>query len=143
MVTMFITEEDYIQVSADALKIVQQATPQNRITAERRATDRITSYLSGRYDMEKAFATTGYNRNFYLVGLVADLALYFMVLSLPQKMGYEIRKEQFEKAIAYLEKVHNGHAVMNLPLLDSPEGSESGSGLSIRYGVEKRNEYIW
>lgn len=143
MVTMFITEEDYIQVSADALKIVQQATPQNRITAERRATDRITSYLSGRYDMEKAFATTGDNRNFDLVGLVADLALYFMVLSLPQKMGYEIRKEQFEKAIAYLEKVQNGHAVMNLPLLDSPEGSESGSGLSIRYGGEKRNEYIW
>lgn len=140
---MFITEEDYIQVSADALKIVQQATPQNRITAERRATDRITSYLSGRYDMEKAFAATGDNRNFDLVGLVADLALYFMVLSLPQKMGYEIRKEQFEKAIAYLEKVQNGHAVMNLPTLTAPEGDESGSGLSIRYGSEKRNEYIW
>lgn len=140
---MFITEDDYIQVSADALKIVQQATPQNRITAERRATDRITSYLSGRYDMEKAFATTGDNRNFDLVGLVADLALYFMVLSLPQKMGYEIRKEQFEKAIAYLEKVQNGHAVMNLPTLTAPEGGESGSGLSIRYGGEKRNEYIW
>ena len=140
---MFITEDDYIQVSADALKIVQQATPQNRITAERRATDRITSYLSGRYDMEKAFATTGDNRNFDLVGLVADLALYFMVLSLPQKMGYEIRKEQFEKAIAYLEKVQNGHAVMNLPTLTAPEGDESGSGLSIRYGGEKRNKYIW
>lgn len=140
---MFITEDDYIQVSADALKIIQQATPQNRITAERRATDRITSYLSGRYDMEKAFAATGDNRNFDLVGLVADLALYFMVLSLPQKMGYEIRKEQFEKAIAYLEKVQNGHAVMNLPTLTAPEGDESGSGLSIRYGGEKRNEYIW
>lgn len=143
MVTMFITENDYIQVSADALKIVQQATPQNRITAERRATDRIMSYLSGRYDIEKAFAATGDNRNFDLVGLVADLALYFMVLSLPQKMGYEIRKEQFEKAIAYLEKVQNGHAVMNLPAPATPEGDESGSGLSIRYGGEKRNEYIW
>ena len=49
---MFITEQDYIQVSADALRIIQQATDDNRLLAERRAMDRIASYLDGRYDMQ-------------------------------------------------------------------------------------------
>lgn len=90
---MFITEQDYIQVSADALRIIQQATDDNRLLAERRAMDRIASYLDGRYDMQAAFTAEGEAKNLDLVGLVADMALYFMVLSLPQKMGYEIRKE--------------------------------------------------
>lgn len=84
---MFITEQDYIQVSADALRIIQQATSDNRLLAERRAMDRIASYLDGRYDMQAAFTAEGEAKNLDLVGLVADLALYFMVLSLPQKWG--------------------------------------------------------
>lgn len=127
---MFITEQDYIQVSADALRIIQQATDDNRL-------------LDGRYDMQAAFTAEGEARNLDLVGLVADLALYFMVLSLPQKMGYEIRKEQFENAVAYLEKVQAGKAVMNLPELQptGEEGEQTGAG--IRYGSDKRNNYIW
>ena len=143
MVTMFITEKDYIQVSADALRIIQQATSDNRLLAERRAMDRIASYLDVRYDMQAAFAAEGEARNLDLVGMVADLALYFMVLGLPQKMGYEIRKEQFENTISYLEKVQAGKAVMELPGLQSPgeEGEHTGAG--IRYGSDRRNNYIW
>lgn len=140
---MFITEEDYIQVSSDALKIIQQSNEANRLRAERRATERITSYLGGRYDMEQAFAAEGEARNSDLVGLMADLALYFMVLSLPQKMGYEVRKEQYEKAVAYLKEVQSGKVVMNLPELQptGEEGEQTGAG--IRYGSDKRNNYIW
>lgn len=140
---MFITEEDYIQVSSDALRIIQQANEANRLRAERRATERITSYLGGRYDMEQAFAAEGEARNSDLVGLMADLALYFMVLSLPQKMGYEVRKEQYEKAVAYLKEVQSGKVVMNLPELQptGEEGEQTGAG--IRYGSDKRNNYIW
>lgn len=140
---MFISEEDYIQVSADALKILQQATAENRQAAERRAMDRIASYLEGRYDMQAAFAAGGEERNYDLVGLVADLALYFMVLSLPQRMGYEVRKEQFESATAYLEKVQAGKAVMDLPGLQSPGGETGHDGTGIRYGSEKKNRYVW
>lgn len=92
--------------------------------------------------MKAAFSEAGENRNYDLVGLVADLALYFMVLSLPQKMGYEIRKEQFEKAVAYLEKVQAGKAVMNLPEL-RPAGDDSSPGSGVRYGSEEKNRYIW
>lgn len=125
---MFITEEDYIQVSSDALKIIQQSNEANRLRAERRATERITSYLGGRYDMKQAFAAEGEARNSDLVGLMADLALYFMVLSLPQKMGYEVRKEQYEKAVAYLKEVQSGKVVMNLPELQptGEEGEQTG-----------------
>ena len=105
--------------------------------------DRIASYLDGRYDMQAAFAAGGEERNYDLVGLVADLALYFMVLSLPQRMGYEIRKEQFENATAYLEKVQAGKAVMDLPGLQSPDGEAGHDGAGIRYGSEKKNRYVW
>ncbi|OUO23117.1 hypothetical protein B5F91_03195 [Bacteroides sp. An322] len=143
MVIMFITENDYIQVSADALKILQQATEENRWTAERRAMDRITSYLDGRYDMRRAFSAEGEGRNYDLVGLVADFALYFMVLSLPGRMNYEIRKEQFETGISFLEKVQSGKAVMDLPVCEEEDGEGGSSVSSVRYGSEKRNNYIW
>lgn len=140
---MFITENDYIQVSADALKILQQATEENRRTAERRAMDRITSYLGGRYDMRLAFSVEGEERNFDLVGMVADFALYFMVLSLPGRMNYEIRKEQFETGISFLEKVQSGKAVMDLPVREEEDGEEGASASAVRYGSEKKNNYIW
>ena len=42
---MFITEEDYIQVGPDALKIMQQSSTDNRKTAEQRAMSRIAAAL--------------------------------------------------------------------------------------------------
>ena len=41
---MFITEEDYIQVGPDALKIMQQSSTDNRKTAEQRAMSRIAAH---------------------------------------------------------------------------------------------------
>ena len=140
---MFRTETDYIQVSADALKIIQQATEENRRTAERRAMDRITSDLDGRYDMQRAFSAEGEGRNYDLVGLVADFALYFMVLSLPGRMNDEIRKEQFEAGTAFLEKVQAGKAVMDLPVRKEEDGEGGASASAVRYGSEKKNNYIW
>ena len=49
---MFITEEDYIQVGSDALKIMQQSSGDNRLLAEQRAMTRIAAALRGRYDIE-------------------------------------------------------------------------------------------
>ena len=112
---MFITEKDYIAGQFRCAENHPASHTRKPAYSQRRAMDRITSYLGGRYDMKAAFSEAGENRNYDLVGLVADLALYFMVLSLPQKMGYEIRKEQFEKAVAYLEKVQAGKAVINFP----------------------------
>ena len=138
---MFITEEDYIQISSDARKVLEQSNTNNRILAEQRAMERVNSYLSFRYDMQRAFAAEGAERSFELIGLVADIALYYMVLSLPQKMGYEIRKEQFDESISYLERVQAGKASMSLPERVNEKG-ETADG-QIRFGSEHKNNYIW
>ena len=138
---MFITEIDYVQISSDARKVLEQSNTNNRILAEQRAMERVNSYLSFRYDMQKAFAAEGAERSFELIGLVADIALYYMVLSLPQKMGYEIRKEQFDESISFLERVQTGKASMNLPERVNGKG-ETADG-QIRFGSEHKNEYVW
>ena len=84
---MFITEEDYIQVGPDALKIMQQSSTDNRKTAEQRAMSRIAAALRARYDVDATFAREGEERDAELVGCATDIALYHMVCSLPGKMG--------------------------------------------------------
>lgn len=139
---MFITQEDYIQISADALNILKQCNENNRIKAETRAMEEINSYIADKYDMTAAYATEGEERSLLLVGLVCDIALYYMVLSLSQRMGYEVRKEQYEKAIDFLKQVQSGKANMNLPPLTDPETGEVES-LSVRIGTGTKNNYIW
>ena len=138
---MFITEDDYVQISAEARKVLEQSNTNNRLVAEQRATERVSSYLSFRYDMQKALSAEGPDRSFELIGLIVDIALYYMVLSQPQKMGYEIRKEQFDESIKYLERVQSGKASMNLPLHVNERG-ETADG-QIRCGSEHKNEYLW
>ena len=60
---MFITEDDYIQIGTEALRIMQQSSPDNRLAAEQRALSRIASALRGRYDIQKAFACEGERRD--------------------------------------------------------------------------------
>lgn len=138
---MFITEEDYIQISADALNILKQSKENNRIMAEERAKETVSSYLNARYDMDKAYMAEGEERSLVLVGLVIDMALYYMILSLPQRMGYEIRKEQYEKALELLRQIQAGKASMDLPLITDESGKVEN--LSVRIGTGTKNNYIW
>lgn len=139
---MFITQEDYIQISADALNILKQCNENNRLKAETRAMEEINSYIADKYDMKAAYEAEDDKRSLLLVGLVCDIALYYMVLSLSQRMGYEVRKEQYEKAIDFLKQVQSGKANMNLPPLTDPETGEVES-LSVRIGTGTKNNYIW
>lgn len=47
---MFLTENDYIVASADALTIFSQSTPEKREKAEKMAIEEIAGYLRSRYD---------------------------------------------------------------------------------------------
>ena len=51
----------------------------------------------------------------------ADIALYHLVASLPQKMGIEIRKERYERAIEWLEGVQSGKIIPDLPLIEEED----------------------
>ena len=139
---MFITQGDYIQISADALNILKQCNENNRIKAETRAMEEISSYIADKYDMKAAYEAEDDKRSLLLIGLVCDIALYYMVLSLSQRMGYEVRKEQYEKTIDFLKQVQSGKAGMNLPPITDPETGKLKS-LSVRIGTGTKNNYIW
>ena len=126
---MFITEEDYIQVGAEALKIMQQSSEDNRLAAEKRALARIASALRGRYDIEKAFSATGDDRDLELVGCAVDIALWHMAAALPQRVGSEVREERYKAALDYLKDIQAGRVTPDIPLLTGPDGeAEAGPG---------------
>lgn len=139
---MFITDEDYIQVGADALNIMQQSNPANRQTAERRALKEVSAYLGGRYDLKAALDAEVEERDDALVGFTIDIALYYMSASLPSRMGFEIRKEFYEKAIAFLKEVQKGNSTLDIPTLTGPNGEEDYNN-PIRYGCGQQNRYDW
>lgn len=139
---MFITEEDYIQVGPEALKIMQQSSEENRLLAEQRAMSRMASALRGRYDIETTFAREGDERDAELVGCATDMALYHISCSLPQRMGHEVREKRYREALDYLKEIQAGRVTPDIPTITGPAGEEDFYN-PIRYGSAPRNEYIW
>lgn len=121
---MFIDNEDYRVVIGDAaLKVVSQSSPENIANAEAEAVEEISGYLRPVYDTAAIFAATGNDRNRLIVMYTADIALYHLTASQPQKMGSEIRKERYERAVKWLEGVQAGRIVPDLPLAVSDDGN--------------------
>lgn len=121
---MFIDNEDYKVVIGDAaLKVVSQSSPENIANAEAEAIEEISGYLRPVYDTAAIFAATGNDRNRLIVMYTADIVLYHLTASQPQKMGSEIRKERYERAIKWLEGVQAGKIVPDLPLAGSDDDS--------------------
>lgn len=127
---MFITDNDYRVVIGDAaLKVVSQAAEDNRSNAELEAMEEVASYLRPKYDVTAIFNTEGDDRNRLLVMYTCDIALYHLVASMPQKMGTEIRKERYDRAIKWLEGVQGGKIVPDLPMMVDADGVPSGMNL--------------
>ncbi len=125
---MFVTDEDYsVVVGEDALKVISRASAENRANAELEAVEEISGYLRPVYDCKAVFSSTGDDRNRLIVMYTADIALYHMIASLPQKMGIEIRKERYERAVEWLEGVQSGKIVPDLPTVSEDDGSVSNS----------------
>ncbi len=138
---MFVTDEDYsVVVGEDALKVISRASAENRANAELEAVEEISGYLRPVYDCKAVFSATGDDRNRLIVMYTADIALYHMVASLPQKMGIEIRKERYERAIEWLEGVQSGKIVPDLPTVTEDDGPVSNS---IIYHSAPRLRHDW
>ena len=139
---MFITEEDYkVVIGNDALKVVTQTDEANRANAEAEAIEEISGYLRPKYDCVATFATEGEQRNRQIVMYTCDIALYHMVSAMPQKMGYEIRKERYERAIKWLEGVQAGKIIPDLPPPTSDEEDTSGGTTIFR--SESKLHHTW
>lgn len=139
---MFVTEEDYIMVGADSLKILQQSDPDKRRMAELSAQEEISSYLRSRYDVEITFVATAAERNSQIVMYYCDIALYHMSSWLPGRMGFEIREKRYETAMKWLDKVQAGKVIPALPTITGPAGEEDYNN-PIRYGAGQKNNYDW
>lgn len=140
--TGFVTEDDYIVVGQDALKIIQQSNAENRTRAELAAREEISGYLRERYDVAKIFAAKDIGRNMQIVLYFCDIALYHMSCWLPGRIGLEIREKRYEQAIEWLEKVQAGKVMPELPTLSGPAGEEDYYN-PIRYGAGQKNSYDW
>lgn len=139
---MFLTENDYIVASADALTIFSQSTPEKREKAEKMAIEEIAGYLRSRYDTGLIFSAVGDNRNDVIVMHACDITLYHLVSWLPGKMGREIRKERYERAIKWLEEVQAGKVMPDLPTCTGEDGEEDINN-PVKWGSGKSNTYIW
>ena len=138
----YIEIEDYNNIGKDALDVVQQSDEKNRTLAEKYAMDFAAGYLRVRYDLEKTFSQSGEERNMALVGCLTDISLYRMCLNLPARMGLEKRKEQFNEAVKWLQSVQNSSILLDLPLVEGPDGEEDYNN-PIRTGEGIRNNYDW
>lgn len=139
---MFITDEDYrVVIGEAALKTVSQTSAENRANAESEAQEEISSYLRPVYNCKAVFAADGFSRNKLIVMYMCDIALYHMTASLPQKMGSEIRKERYERAVKWLEGVQAGKIVPDLPVCVDATGEPSGVGVVFHSQKPLRNNW--
>lgn len=121
---MFIDNEDYKVVIGDAaLRVISQASPENISNAEAEAIEEISGYLRPVYDVDAIFSAGEFDRNRLVVMYTVDIALYHLSAAMPQKMGAEIRKERYERAIRWLEGVQSGRIIPDLPLRGDSDGS--------------------
>lgn len=139
---MFITEEDYkVVIGEQALKVISQVSEQNRANAEQEAIEEISGYLRPMYDTNSLFNAEGEERNRLIVMYTCDIAIYHMAASAPQKMGMEIRKERYERAIKWLEGVQAGKIVPDLPMETDEDGQPSA--LETVFGSQKKLTHNW
>lgn len=139
---MFITDEDYKVVIGDqALKVVSQVSQENRANAETEAMEEMAGYLRPKYNTKAVFSAAGTDRNRLVVMYTCDIALYHMAASTPQKMGMEIRKERYERAVKWLEGVQAGKIVPDLPLAMDEYGEPVG--MPMVYGCQKKLKHNW
>lgn len=121
---MFIDNEDYrVVIGEAALKVISQSSPENIANAEIEAIEEISGYLRPVYDTDAIFAASEFDRNRLIMMYTADIVLYHLSASQPQRMGSEIRKERYDRAIKWLEGVQAGRIVPDLPRSSSDDGT--------------------
>ncbi len=139
---MFIQDEDYKVVIGDAaLKVISQVSDTVRANAEEEAIEEMSGYLRPKYDCSAVFSAVGDERNHLVIMYTCDIALYHMSAAMPQKMGSEIRKERYERAVKWLEGVQSGKIVPDLPLLLDDDGELVNGSFS--YGCQSKLRHNW
>lgn len=88
------------------------------VTALETAMEEVRSYLSHRYDMQKAFGASGNERNAQLLHLTKVIALYHLVQLSNVDMLYDRVKADYDAAITFLNRCADGKLNPSLPVLE-------------------------
>jgi phage gp36-like protein len=139
---MFLSEDDY-RVVCDGveLDVLTQSEDGIRQKAERVAMEEVAGYIRPRYDIDKAFAARGDERNSMLVQITANIALYYLAHWLPGGMSLDRRQILYEQVVEWLTRVGKGSAMPDLPTCTGEEGgTAAGTSGSIRFGSQPRTE---
>lgn len=95
------------------------------------------SYL-GRFDTGKLFSTTGEDRHQLLLIFVKDIAVWHLINLVNPNADLKLRKERYDRAIAWLKDVQAG-----LVQPDFPTEDDSSDNAIIRFGSNEKNTYEW
>lgn len=89
---------------------------------EDRAIAEMRSYLSKRYDCDAIFSAEGKERNQLILMMVIDIAVYHIFcIHNPQKLS-QVRKDRYERAVAWMKAVANEDiSIDGVPLLPEEE----------------------
>ena len=132
---MFIQDDDFRLVASEqTLKAITGSEPDNKDNAILEAVEEIKGYLRPAYDCGAIFQATGSDRNRQLVMIAADIAIYHLTASMPQRMGSEVREERYQRAIKWLEGVQAGKISPDLPMASSTLDDGASSGAVLSYG---------
>lgn len=93
-------------------------------------------YLA-RYDTDAIFQATGNQRNQLLLIFVKDIAAWHLINIVNPNIDLKLRKERYERAIAWLKDVQRGNVEPDLP--QAPDKDPSLT----RYGSQPKNTYDW
>ena len=127
---MFLTENDYkTLVSDEDLDIIQNSSEAIRTDAENLAEDEMKGYLRSRYDVDFEFSQTGTERKPALIMYLMDLVLFHLHTRIPGRFLTDSRKDRYEYAIKWLDKVRKGDVVPGLKYKD-----EADTGNPISWG---------
>jgi hypothetical protein len=134
---MFLSEDDYKGVCDDFEMEAIEANTDLRLTSERAAQEMVCSYTRGRYDMARAYAATGDDRNVMLVQCTVNIVLWLMIHRLPESMGHERRECLYNDTIKWLKAVQDGKASPDFPYYSSDDGTDTDTHNPIRFGGDK------
>lgn len=83
------------------------------------AVKRVRRLLSGRYDVDAIFSTTGEERDAELVEICKNIALWFLVRRCNVDILYNRVKETYDRDMAYLRELKEGSIPSDLPLRET------------------------
>ena len=130
---MFISREDLNNSLFE--EIIDAVTRKSDTRVEygiKTAIERVKSYLAGRYDLDKLFAAEGEDRNYMVVDITANIALY-IIADVLEEMPVTIQSS-YDETKKLLEDLQAGKAI--LPGVPAPTDPETGEeDTYVKYGT--------